>query len=91
MTETVGVTFDVDALRTKYAEERERRLRPDGIAQYVETTGAFARFAEELSLPRMPPAAGTPAPPETCGRFPRGLSSPHPRSARGPIRGRRVC
>ncbi|MGO9928468.1 MAG: flavin-containing monooxygenase [Mycobacterium sp.] len=47
MTETVGVTFDVDALRKKYAEERERRLRPDGIAQYVQTTGAFARFAED--------------------------------------------
>ncbi|MCV7445589.1 NAD(P)/FAD-dependent oxidoreductase [Mycobacterium paraense] len=47
MTETVGVTFDVDALRRRYAEERARRLRPDGIAQYVETAGAFARFAED--------------------------------------------
>ncbi len=47
MTETVGVTFDVDALRRRYAEERARRLRPDGIAQYVETSGAFARFAED--------------------------------------------
>ncbi|UXA07306.1 NAD(P)/FAD-dependent oxidoreductase [Mycobacterium sp. SMC-2] len=47
MTETVGVTFDVDALRRKYAEERARRLRPDGIAQYVETAGAFARFADD--------------------------------------------
>ncbi|OBI51801.1 NAD(P)/FAD-dependent oxidoreductase [Mycobacterium sp. E796] len=44
---TVGVTFDVDALRRKYAEERARRLRPDGIAQYVETAGAFARLAED--------------------------------------------
>ncbi|KKB99627.1 flavin-containing monooxygenase [Mycobacterium nebraskense] len=47
MTETVGVTFDVDALRRKYAEERARRLRPDGIAQYVEMAGAFARYAED--------------------------------------------
>ncbi|OBG23818.1 NAD(P)/FAD-dependent oxidoreductase [Mycobacterium sp. 852002-51057_SCH5723018] len=47
MTETVGVAFDVDALRQKYAEERARRLRPDGIAQYVETAGPFARFAED--------------------------------------------
>ena len=48
MTETtIGVTFDVDALRRRYAEERARRLRPDGIAQYVETSGAFARFAED--------------------------------------------
>jgi cation diffusion facilitator CzcD-associated flavoprotein CzcO len=47
LTETVGVAFDVDALRQKYAEERARRLRPDGIAQYVEIAGAFARFAED--------------------------------------------
>lgn len=41
------VTFDVDALRAKYAFERDRRLRPDGIGQYVETTGAFARFVDD--------------------------------------------
>lgn len=39
--------FDVDALRRKYALEREKRLRPDGIAQYVEIAGAFAGFAED--------------------------------------------
>ncbi|WAC91483.1 flavin-containing monooxygenase [Mycobacterium sp. Aquia_213] len=47
MTETVGYAFDVDALRRKYAEERARRLRPDGIDQYVEIAGDFARFAED--------------------------------------------
>ena len=47
MTETVGLTFDVDALRQKYAEERALRLRPDGIAQYVEIAGEFARFADD--------------------------------------------
>lgn len=47
MTDTVGCAFDVDALRQKYAEERARRLRPDGIAQYVEIAGDFARFAED--------------------------------------------
>ena len=47
MTETVGCAFDVDALRQKYAEERARRLRPDGIAQYVEIAGEFARFGED--------------------------------------------
>lgn len=47
MTETVGQALDVDALRRRYAEERARRLRADGIAQYVEMTGAFARFAED--------------------------------------------
>ena len=42
-----GVMFDVDALREKYALERDRRLRPDGIAQYVEIAGPFAGFAED--------------------------------------------
>jgi hypothetical protein len=30
------LSFDPDALREKYAHERDRRLRPDGIDQYVE-------------------------------------------------------
>ncbi|MDP7737719.1 flavin-containing monooxygenase [Mycobacterium paragordonae] len=47
MTGTVGRTFDVEALRQKYAQERSRRLRPDGIAQYVEIAGEFARFAAD--------------------------------------------
>lgn len=47
MTEIVGRTFDVEALRRKYAQERGRRLRPDGIAQYVEIAGEFARFADD--------------------------------------------
>ncbi|MBW0019448.1 MAG: NAD(P)/FAD-dependent oxidoreductase [Mycobacterium sp.] len=47
MTETVRLTLNVDALRQKYAEERARRLHPDGIAQYVEIAGEFARFAED--------------------------------------------
>jgi cation diffusion facilitator CzcD-associated flavoprotein CzcO len=47
LTDTVGLTFDVDALRQKYADERARRLRPDGIAQYVEIAGEFARFGED--------------------------------------------
>ncbi|MGZ8746793.1 MAG: flavin-containing monooxygenase [Mycobacterium sp.] len=42
-----GVEFDVDALRQKYAQERDRRLRPDGIAQYVEISGVFADFAND--------------------------------------------
>ncbi|OMC54939.1 monooxygenase [Mycobacterium sp. IS-2888] len=47
MTETVGCAFDIDALRQKYAAERARRLRPDGIAQYVEIAGEFARFGDD--------------------------------------------
>jgi cation diffusion facilitator CzcD-associated flavoprotein CzcO len=45
--ELAGVRFDPDALRAKYAQERSRRLRPDGIAQYVEVAGAFARFGDD--------------------------------------------
>ncbi len=37
----------MEALRQKYAQERSRRLRPDGIAQYVEIAGEFARFAAD--------------------------------------------
>lgn len=47
VTSLSGQTFDEDALRRKYAWERRRRLRPDGIAQYVEVAGSFARFAED--------------------------------------------
>jgi len=39
--------FDPEALREKYRTERERRLRPDGIGQYVEVAGPFARFARD--------------------------------------------
>jgi cyclohexanone monooxygenase len=39
--------FDPDALRDKYRAEREKRLRPDGEAQYIELSGAFAQYAEE--------------------------------------------
>ena len=31
--------FDPDALREKYREEREKRLRPDGNEQYLEVAG----------------------------------------------------
>ena len=39
--------FDPDALRNKYREEREKRLRPDGNDQYVEVTGEFAHFVDD--------------------------------------------
>ena len=41
-----SVDFDADALRRKYREERDRRLRADGEDQYVELAGRFARFSE---------------------------------------------
>ncbi|OBG33065.1 NAD(P)/FAD-dependent oxidoreductase [Mycolicibacter heraklionensis] len=39
--------FDPNALRDKYARERQRRLRNDGIDQYVEVAGHLARFAAD--------------------------------------------
>jgi cyclohexanone monooxygenase len=39
--------FDPDALREKYREERDRRLRTDGNEQYVEVTGRFARYLDD--------------------------------------------
>ena len=42
-----GTTFDPDALRQRYSEERERRLRADGVGQYVEIAGRFAGFGND--------------------------------------------
>ncbi len=39
--------FDPDALREKYREEREKRLRPDGTDQYVEVAGDFSHFVDD--------------------------------------------
>ena len=36
-----------ETLRRKYLHEREIRLRPEGIDQYVEVAGRFARFGED--------------------------------------------
>ncbi len=39
--------FDPDALRAKYREERDKRIRSDGNDQYVQVNGDFARFVED--------------------------------------------
>ena len=44
-TEDLG--FDPDALREKYRAERDKRLRPDGNAQYVEIKDRFAHYIED--------------------------------------------
>jgi len=44
---TTELDFDPDALRAKYREERDKRIRPDGNDQYVEVVGPFARFVED--------------------------------------------
>ena len=36
---TKTLPFDPDALREKYRLERDKRIRPDGNDQYIETAG----------------------------------------------------
>jgi cyclohexanone monooxygenase len=40
-------TFDPDALRAKYREERDKRLRDIGNEQYIEVAGEFERYAHD--------------------------------------------
>jgi cyclohexanone monooxygenase len=44
---TDDLTFNPDALREKYREERDKRVRSDGNAQYTEVTGDFSAFVED--------------------------------------------
>ena len=39
--------FDPDALRRKYREERDRRLRPEGSRQYLEIEGDLAHYLDD--------------------------------------------
>ena len=38
-------------LRRKYAEERDKRLRPDGNDQYLRLTGEFAHYSDDPYTP----------------------------------------
>src|SRR3954465_5479616 len=44
-------SVDKEALRRKYREERDKRLRPEGNDQYVRLTGRFAHYAEDPYTP----------------------------------------
>jgi cyclohexanone monooxygenase len=44
---TEGLGFDPDALRAKYREERDKRIRADGNEQYVEVKGDFSRYVDD--------------------------------------------
>ncbi len=50
-----GTHIDRDVLRKKYREERERRLRPDGLGQYVlpgdDTDGRYSRYTADPYSP----------------------------------------
>ena len=39
--------IDVEALKRKYAEERDKRLRPDGNDQYLEVAGRLAHYLDD--------------------------------------------
>src|ERR1700746_2312875 len=43
---------DREALRRKYAEERDKRLRPDGNDQYLRLTGELAHYLDDPYTPR---------------------------------------
>jgi len=44
---SADAVIDKDVLRSKYLEERDKRLRSDGNEQYVELTGQFAKYLED--------------------------------------------
>src|SRR3989441_6296437 len=39
--------FDPDALRRRYREERDKRIREDGNAQYIEVKGEFSHYLDD--------------------------------------------
>ena len=43
--------IDTDVLRRRYAEERDKRLRPDGNDQYLRLTGEFAHYLDDPYTP----------------------------------------
>jgi cyclohexanone monooxygenase len=45
--------FDPEALREKYRQERDKRLRPDGVNQYIEVKGEFSHFDEDPHTARI--------------------------------------
>ena len=49
--ETAEKSIDKDALRAKYAEERDKRLRADGNDQYQRLEGKFADLAVDSYIP----------------------------------------
>jgi cation diffusion facilitator CzcD-associated flavoprotein CzcO len=50
----MAVTIDKEALRQKYAEERLKRLRPDGNGQYLRISGQLAHYADDPYTPMSP-------------------------------------
>jgi cation diffusion facilitator CzcD-associated flavoprotein CzcO len=44
---------DLDAIRQKYREERDVRLRSDGVAQYRDVSGKYAKFDKDPYVERI--------------------------------------
>ena len=44
--------IDKESLRRRYAEERDKRLRPDGNDQYVRIAGEFGHYLDDPHTPR---------------------------------------
>ena len=51
---TAAPPFDPDQLRRRYREERDKRIRPDGNAQYLEMAGRYAPFLDDPYAGREP-------------------------------------
>ena len=47
-------TIDKDAIRKKYIEERDKRLRADGNGQYLEISGRLSHYLEDPYTPKTP-------------------------------------
>ncbi len=54
-----GVSIDKAALRARYRAERDKRLRPDGNAQYLELSGQLAHYLDDPYTPRVERAPKT--------------------------------
>lgn len=59
MATTTTPAFDKEALRRKYREERDKRLRADGNSQYQRLSGRFAHYAVDPYTPVEPRGAKT--------------------------------
>lgn len=57
--DTLETAPDLETLRDKYRQERDKRLRKDGIAQYIEVGGDFSYFAEDPYVERVERSAVT--------------------------------
>lgn len=45
--DTSDLDFDPEALRQKYLEERDKRIRPEGASQYQEVIGDFSKYVDD--------------------------------------------